>query len=64
MEHKHWEKLSDKDNTSLDTHASFLCVFKDRLLPNDLITIRNYREDHGALGEWLRDGQGRHARSS
>jgi hypothetical protein len=41
-----------------------LCAFKDRLLPNDLIVIRNYGDDHGALGERLGDGQGRHERSS
>lgn len=26
--------------------------------------IRNYGEDHGVLGEWLRDGQSHHGRSS
>lgn len=26
--------------------------------------IRNYGEDHGAIGEWLRDRQGHHGRSS
>jgi hypothetical protein len=43
--------------------STSLCTLEDRLLPNDLIMITNYREDHGALGERLGDEQGHRGRS-